>query len=48
MEYQDVVHAVNTDPVVQALLAAPLPMQLGYIGLDGYPRTVRKHSAGLP
>lgn len=40
MEYQEVVDVVNTDPVVRALVEAPLPMQLGYVGLDGHPRTV--------
>jgi len=40
MDYLDIQDLVNTDPVVQALLEAPLPLQLGYVGLDGHPRTV--------
>jgi hypothetical protein len=40
VDYQDIVHLVNTDPAAQALLAAPIPMRLAYVGLDGHPRTV--------
>ena len=40
MDYSEIVHLVNTDPVMQTLLAAPIPMRLGYVGLDGHPRSV--------
>lgn len=40
MEYQEIVHLVNTDPVAQTLLALPIPMHLAYVGLDGVPRVV--------
>ncbi|SCG66804.1 pyridoxamine 5'-phosphate oxidase family protein [Micromonospora halophytica] len=40
MDYPEIVHLLNTDPVVQTLLAAPIPMRLGYLGLDGHPRSV--------
>ncbi|GAB2701500.1 pyridoxamine 5'-phosphate oxidase family protein [Kitasatospora kifunensis] len=40
MDYLKIVHLVNTDPVIQTLLAAPIPMRLGYVGLDGHPRTL--------
>lgn len=40
MDYPEIVHMVNTDPVAQALLAAAEPMRLAYTGLDGHPRVV--------
>ncbi|HEY0698671.1 MAG TPA: pyridoxamine 5'-phosphate oxidase family protein [Micromonospora sp.] len=40
MDYPEIVHLVNTDPVVQTLLEAPILMRLGYVGLDGHPRSV--------
>ncbi|MGY0235013.1 pyridoxamine 5'-phosphate oxidase family protein [Longispora urticae] len=40
MDYLELVHLVNTDPVIQTLNEAPIPMRLGYVGLDGHPRTV--------
>ena len=38
MEHSKIVNLVNTDAVVQLLLESPVPMRLGYIGIDGYPR----------
>ncbi len=40
MDYPQIVHLVNTDPVVQTLLEAPVLMRLAYVGLDGHPRAV--------
>ncbi|MDI5939991.1 pyridoxamine 5'-phosphate oxidase family protein [Micromonospora sp. DH15] len=40
MDYAEIVHLVNTDPVAQILLESPVAMRLGYVGLDGHPRTV--------
>lgn len=40
MEHSKIVNLVNTDPLVQLLLASPVPMRLGYVGIDGYPRVV--------
>lgn len=40
MGYPDIVHLVNTDPVIQTLLEEPIPMRLAYLGLDGHPRSV--------
>ncbi|NLU79152.1 pyridoxamine 5'-phosphate oxidase [Micromonospora sp. HNM0581] len=40
MNYTDIVHLVNTDPVAQILIESPVAMRLGYVGLDGHPRTV--------
>jgi hypothetical protein len=40
VDYPEIVDLVNTDPFVQTLLEAPIPMRLGYVGLDGHPRTV--------
>lgn len=40
MDYAEIVHLVNTDPVAQTLLESPVAMRLGYVGLDGHPRTV--------
>lgn len=40
MDYSEIVRLVNTDPVVQTLLDLPIAMHLGYIGLDGHPRTI--------
>ncbi|MFE4600498.1 pyridoxamine 5'-phosphate oxidase family protein [Kitasatospora indigofera] len=40
VDHSKIVHLVNTDPVIRTLLEAPIPMRLGYVGLDGHPRTV--------
>ncbi|WP_405096332.1 pyridoxamine 5'-phosphate oxidase family protein [Micromonospora sp. NBC_01412] len=40
MDYPELVRLVNTDPVVRTLLEAPILMRLGYVGLDGHPRSV--------
>jgi hypothetical protein len=40
MDYPEIVELVNTDPVIQTLLAEPIPMRLAYVGLDGCPRSV--------
>jgi len=40
VDYPEIVHLVNTDPVAQTLLEAPVLMRLGYVGLDGHPRAV--------
>jgi Pyridoxamine 5'-phosphate oxidase len=40
MDYLEIAHLVDTDPVVQTLMQLPIPMRLGYVGLDGHPRTV--------
>lgn len=40
MNYDDIVHTMNTDPFVQKLLTAPIPARLAYIGLDGDPRVI--------
>lgn len=40
MRHPEIVHLVNTDPVARTLLAAPIPMRLAYVGLDGHPRSV--------
>jgi hypothetical protein len=40
MDYLEIVRLVNTDPVVQTLMELPIPMRLGYLGLDGHPRSV--------
>ncbi|KXK63418.1 pyridoxamine 5'-phosphate oxidase family protein [Micromonospora fluostatini] len=40
MDYPEIVHLMNTDPVAQTLVAAPVLMRLGYVGLDGHPRSV--------
>jgi Pyridoxamine 5'-phosphate oxidase len=40
MDYPEIVHLLNTDPVVQTLLKLPIPMRLAYVGLDGHPRAV--------
>lgn len=40
MDYPKIVDLVNTDPVAQTLLEAPIPLRLGYVGLDGHPRSV--------
>ncbi|XVS66491.1 pyridoxamine 5'-phosphate oxidase family protein [Actinosynnema sp. CA-299493] len=40
MEYHEIVDMVNTDPVIQTLMAEPIPIRLAYLGLDGAPRSV--------
>jgi nitroimidazol reductase NimA-like FMN-containing flavoprotein (pyridoxamine 5'-phosphate oxidase superfamily) len=40
MDYTQIVELMNTDPVVQTLLSAPIPMRLAYVGLDGHPRSI--------
>ncbi|ATL67431.1 pyridoxamine 5'-phosphate oxidase family protein [Nocardia terpenica] len=40
MNYAEIVHLVNTDPVIQTLLEEPIPMRIAYLGLDGQPRSV--------
>lgn len=40
MTYDEIVDLIDTDPFVQRLLAAPIPMRLAYIGIDGHPRVV--------
>jgi hypothetical protein len=40
MDYPEIVHLLNTDPVVQTLLDEPIPMRLAYLGLDDHPRSV--------
>ena len=40
MDYNQIVELMDTDSVVQTLLAAPIPMRLAYVGLDGHPRSV--------
>jgi len=37
---RDIIETMNTDPTVQALLAAPIPARLAYIGRDGAPRAI--------
>lgn len=38
MTYEEIVETMNTDPVVQKLLQAPIPARVAYIGLDSQPR----------
>jgi hypothetical protein len=40
VDYPEIVQLVNTDPVIKTLLEAPIPMRLGYVGLDGHPRSI--------
>ena len=40
MTYEEIVETMNTDPVVQKLLQAPLPARVAYIGLDSQPRVI--------
>lgn len=40
MKYDEIVDTMNTDPVVNALLEAPIPARLAYIGRDGAPRAI--------
>ncbi|GHJ49303.1 hypothetical protein Cs7R123_66450 [Catellatospora sp. TT07R-123] len=40
MKYEQIVSLINTDPVAQTLLEAPVFMRLSYVGLDGHPRAV--------
>jgi hypothetical protein len=40
MSDNDIVTTMNTDPVVQELLAAPIPARLAYIGTNGDPRAI--------
>jgi hypothetical protein len=38
--YEEIVEVMNTDPVVQELLRAPIPARLAYVARDGSPRVV--------
>ncbi|HVL24653.1 MAG TPA: pyridoxamine 5'-phosphate oxidase family protein [Thermomicrobiales bacterium] len=40
MTYDEIVETLNTDPTVKALLEAPIPARLAYIGKDGAPRAI--------
>ena len=40
MHHDEIVQVLNTHPVVQRLLAAPIPARFGYVALDGSPRVV--------
>ena len=40
MRYDEIVELMNTDPVVQKLLQAPIPARLAYIATDGSPRAI--------
>ncbi len=40
MNYDEIVETMNTDPTVKALLAAPIPARLAYIGRNGAPRAI--------
>ena len=40
VKYNKIVDTMNGDPVVQELLAAPIPARLAYIGKDGAPRAI--------
>ncbi|MFF1459366.1 pyridoxamine 5'-phosphate oxidase family protein [Streptomyces sp. NPDC058330] len=40
MNYAEILHLMETDPVIRTLIEAPIPMRLGYVGLDGHPRAV--------
>jgi hypothetical protein len=39
-KYDEIVETMNTDPTVKALLEAPIPARLAYIGRDGAPRAI--------
>lgn len=38
--YEDIVEIMNTDPVVQELLNAPIPARLAYVAPDNTPRVI--------
>jgi hypothetical protein len=38
--YEEIVEIMNTDPVVQELLRAPIPARLAYVAPDNTPRVV--------
>lgn len=40
MTYDKIVELMNTDPVVQDLLNAPIPARLAYVAPDGTPRVI--------
>jgi hypothetical protein len=40
VNYDEIVETMNTDPTVKALLAAPIPARLAYIGRNGAPRAI--------
>ena len=40
MTYEEIVEVMNSDPVVQKLLRAPIPARLAYVARDGSPRVV--------
>ncbi len=40
MTYEEIVELMDTDPVVQDLLQAPIPARLAYIAKDGLPRAI--------
>jgi hypothetical protein len=40
MTYDEICELLNTDPVVQRLLAAPIPARLAYVTTDGEPRVI--------
>jgi hypothetical protein len=40
VNYHEIVATMNADPTVKALLAAPIPARLAYIGKNGAPRAI--------
>jgi hypothetical protein len=40
VKYDEILETMNTDPTVGALLEAPIPARLAYIGRDGAPRAI--------
>jgi nitroimidazol reductase NimA-like FMN-containing flavoprotein (pyridoxamine 5'-phosphate oxidase superfamily) len=40
MMYEEIVDLLNTDPVVQELLNAPIPARLAYVAPDNTPRSI--------
>ena len=40
MTKPEIIETLNSDPIVQKLLRAPIPARLAYTGLDGAPRVV--------
>jgi nitroimidazol reductase NimA-like FMN-containing flavoprotein (pyridoxamine 5'-phosphate oxidase superfamily) len=40
MTYEEIVDLMNTDPVVQELLSAPIPARLAYVAPDNTPRVI--------
>jgi Pyridoxamine 5'-phosphate oxidase len=38
--YEEIVELMNTDPVVQKLVQAPIPARLAYVANDGTPRVI--------